>query len=88
MNHCTGLMGRLCSCGMFHGNGGRMVDTHQHEAPRTRYHFAPGVIEGPDDSSDFLRQENCLGAIARIALPYLAALGAIALLVGRACGWI
>lgn len=43
--------GRSCSCGFFHTNGGRTVDTQRDEAPQVRFPFAPGVIDGPQEPS-------------------------------------
>lgn len=65
------------------------------DAPTTAYHLtrplAPGVIEGPDDASDYLKQDNALTAALRWFLIPAAICGAIAFLAGfaaRALGWI
>jgi hypothetical protein len=68
MKPCTGIMGRPCTCGLWHGEGGRLVDTERHEAPSQRHPFAPGVIEGPDSGlADFLKKDNALTALLRWA---------------------
>lgn len=88
MTTCTGMFGRQCSCGMFHGDGGRMVDTYQHEAPRARPRFAPGVIEGPEADSDFLQKRGALHGIATVFwfLLFLASVGGFCAAVAYTAG--
>lgn len=71
MKHCTGLMGKECTCGFWHTDGGRFVDTHRHEAPR------PVPITLADDGG-MLTQEGAAVLAGRV----LWALRAVFVLAG------
>jgi hypothetical protein len=57
--------GRLCTCGVFHANGGRTVDTQTHEAPRARMPITFATDEGT--LAESVPEVNVLARCAQIA---------------------
>lgn len=84
MKHCTGILGKQCSCGLYHAVGGRLVDTEQHKAP-PRFPFAPGSIDGPDGEDSLFYQEGATRSL--LASPMFWIGGALAVALWTATVW-